>query len=315
MADTPSPDGVTRPGGHHASPAVTGGAGHRLPATDLRLAALFIMGSACSFAIMGAAVKVASQEVPTTMSVFFRNMFGWALMIPWALRVGPRALHTRQFGGHVLRAVAGLAAMMCFFTALGRLRLADASVLNQAFPLFLPIIERVWLKHQVSPRVIAALLVGFGGVVCVLRPGAGMFTPIASIGAASAVFAAVAQVGIRQLTATEPVPRIVFYFGAIASAISAVPLLWTWVQPSPVTWMALAGTGVAATAGQLMLTRGYSHAPAASVGPFIYVGVLCSAAIDWLFWDTPPDVWFAAGALLIISAGMALLRTHDAIDA
>ncbi len=185
----------------------------------------------------------------------------------------------------------------------------------RAKSLFLPIIERVWLKHQVSPRVIAALLVGFGGVVCVLRPGAGMFTPIAFIGAASAVFAAVAQVGIRQLTATEPVPRIVFYFGAIASAISAVPLLWTWVEPSPVTWMALAGTGVAATAGQLLLTRGYSHAPAASVGPFIYVGVLCSAAIDWLFWDTPPDVWFAAGALLIISAGMALLRTHDAIDA
>jgi drug/metabolite transporter (DMT)-like permease len=142
-----------------------------------------------------------------------------------------------------------------------------------------------------------------------------MFTAIMVVGTTAAVFAAIAQVGIRHLTMTEPVPRIVFYFGVIASTVSALPLIWTWVTPSPTTWAALIVTGVSATFGQLALTRAYSHAPVASVGPFIYVGVLFAALIDWAVWQTPPDRWFAIGALLIVSAGAALLRVQGPLEA
>ena len=113
---------------------------------------------------------------------------------------------------------------------------------------------------------------------------------------------------------TEPVTRIVFYFSLIASVVSAVPLAWTWVSPTPATWAALVVTGLAATCGQLALTRAYSHATAASVGPFVYAGVLFAALIDWAVWHTPPDRWFAIGALLIVSAGVALLRSQDRVD-
>lgn len=286
----------------------------RLPELNLRLAATYMMASSLAFAVMGALVKVASQDVPTTMTVFFRNAFGWAVLLPWAMRAGLPALRTRHFGGHLVRALAGLAAMSCFFTALSRARLADASVLYQAFPLFLPIIERVWLKQRVSWPVIGALVVGFAGVVCVLRPGAGTLTAVAFIGTAAALFSAIAQVGIRQLTGTEPVTRIVFYFGAIASAVSAIPLIWTWRTPSATTWVVVTLMGISATIGQLLLTRAYSHATAASVGPFIYVGTLFAALIDWVFWQTAPDRWFALGALLIVTAGIALLRTHQAAE-
>ena len=275
---------------------------------------MFMVASALLFAVMGAAVKVASQDLPTTMSVFFRNAVALAVLVPWAVRAGPRAVRTQHLGGHLVRSFAGLAGMMCFFTTLGRARLADATVVFQAFPLFLPIVERVWFGHPVAPRVVAALLVGFGGVVCVLRPGAGMFTGIMLVGTVGAFFAAIAQVGTRQLTMTEPVTRIVFYFSLIASVVSAVPLAWTWVSPTPATWAALVVTGLAAVCGQLALTRAYSHATAASVGPFVYSGVLFAALIDWVAWHTPPDRWFAIGALLIVSAGVALLRSQDRVD-
>ncbi len=287
---------------------------HVAPALDLRLAAMFMVASALSFAVMGAAVKVASHDLPTTMSMFFRNSFALLALLPWAVHAGPRALRTQHFGGHALRAFAGLAAMLCFFTTISRARLADATVLFQAFPLFLPLIERAWFRRRVPPSVVGALVVGFGGVVCVLRPGADMFTPIMVVGIVGAACAAIAQVGIRQLTMTEPVTRIVFYFSLIASVVSAVPLIWTWVSPSATDWVALVVTGVAAIVGQLALTRAYSHATAASVGPFIYVGVLFAAVIDWVAWDTPPDRWFAIGAVLIISAGAALLRSQGRVD-
>lgn len=276
--------------------------------TDLRLAACFMVLSAFAFSLMGAAVKVAAGDVPNTMVVFFRNAVACALLVPWAASAGPRALATRRFGGHFVRAVAGLAAMSCYFFALGRIRLADATLLNQAYPLFLPIAERLWLREPVHRHVVRALWIGFAGMVIILRPGSGVFTGAAVIGACSAVFAAVAQVGIRRLTHTEPITRIVFYFALIATLLSAVPLPWTWVAPTPVGWLALVGTGLLATVGQFALTRAYSLAPAAMVGPFVYAGVLFAAAIDWLAWRRAPDGWFVPGALLIVLAGATLLR-------
>ncbi len=194
--------------------------------------------SAFCFALMGAAVKLAAADVPNSMVVFFRNAVAFALLVPWAVNAGPPALATRNFSGHLVRAVAGLAAMACYFFALGRIRLADATLLNQAYPLFLPIAERVWLREPVHRHVVRALWIGFAGMVIILRPGSGVFTAAAVIGACSAVFAAIAQVGIRQLTRTEPIPRIVFYFALIATGLSAMPLPWTWVAPTTVGWLA-----------------------------------------------------------------------------
>lgn len=271
--------------------------------------------SAFAFSLMGGAVKLASGDVPNTMVVFFRNAVALVVLLPWAVNAGPRALATHQFGGHLVRALAGLAAMSCYFFALGRIRLADATLLNQAYPLFLPLAERVWLREPVQRHVVRALWIGFAGMVIILRPGTGVFSAAAAIGACSAVFASIAQVGIRGLTRTEPIPRIVFYFAAIGTVLSALALPWTWVWPTPVGWLALIGTGLFATVGQFALTRAYAHAPAAMVGPFVYAGVLFAAVIDWLAWRRAPDWWFVPGALLIVFAGAALLRKPHAAQA
>lgn len=280
--------------------------------TDLRRAAFFMVVSAFAFSLMGAAVKLAAHDVPNTMVVFFRNAVAVVVLVPWLVNTGPRGVATRHLGGHLVRSLAGLAAMSCYFFALGRIRLADATLLNQAYPLFLPIAERVWLREPVQRHVVRALWIGFAGMLIILRPGSGVFTGVALIGACSAVFAAVAQVGVRQLTRTEPITRIVFYFAFIGMVTSAMALPWTWVTPTAVGWLALAGTGLFATVGQFALTRAYAHAPAAMVGPFVYAGVLFSAAIDWLAWRRAPDWWFVPGALLIVVAGATLLRKPHA---
>jgi len=284
-------------------------------ASDIRRAALFMAASALAFAAMSAAVKAASRDVPNAVVVFFRNAVALVVLLPWALRQGPRALATRQWGGHLVRGLAGLAAMSCFFYAIGRMRLSDAVVLNQSFPLFLPFWERAWLKEPVPARVWPSLLTGFAGVLLVLKPGSGVFAPVALLGLLSAVLAAVAQVGIRRLTQTEPIARIVFYFAAIATAGAAVPLWWAWRTPSPAGWLALTLTGILATIGQFALTRAYSHAPAAVVGPFVYTGVVFAALFDWIFWRTWPDAFFVPGAALIVLAGAALLRGHPEPEA
>jgi drug/metabolite transporter (DMT)-like permease len=275
---------------------------------DLGLAALFMLAAGFSFALMSAAVKVAAAESPNTMVVFFRNAVALVVLLPWVWTQGRAAFRTTQIGGHLVRGLAGVTAMSMFFFAIARMPLPGAMLLNQSFPLFLPLGERLWLRDRSGSRAWPSLLLGFAGLVVILRPGAAMFTPVAAVGLLSAVFGAIAQVGIRRLTRTEPITRIVFYFALIGTAASALPLPWVWRSPSPMGWAALVAVGLLATLGQFSLTRSYAHAPAALVGPFVYTGVLFAALLDWLLWQRLPDLFFVPGALLIVAGGAFMLR-------
>jgi drug/metabolite transporter (DMT)-like permease len=102
--------------------------------------------------------------------------------------------------------------------------------------------------------------------------------------------------------------RIVFYFGLVASVVAAPPAAWWWKGPSAGTWAVLLLMGVFATVGQLTLTRAYLHAPAASVGPFLYAGPVFAGLLDWLIWGRLPDALFVIGAAVVILAATLALR-------
>lgn len=282
--------------------------GRRERPDDLPRGALLMVGSALLFAGMGVAVKLASRSLPSTMVVFFRSAFGLLALLPWLARLGPAGLATRHPREHLVRGLAGLGAMYCFFYALAHMRLAEAVLLNYSLPLFMPFVESVWLGEPIPRRLWRAIGLGFLGVVLILKPGIGLFQPVALVGLSAAMLASVAQVGIRRLTRTEPVTRIVFYFGVISTLVSAVPVAGTWKAPEPGVWGILVVLGLLATAAQLLLTRAYSHAPAARVGPFIYSSVVFAGLLDWWFWGQLPDLAFLAGAVLVAGAGILTLR-------
>jgi drug/metabolite transporter (DMT)-like permease len=267
-----------------------------------------MVASGALFALMGLAVRLVSAELPNTMVVFFRNAMGLIVLLAFVPGVRTAGLATRRFPDHLVRALAGLLAMYCFFYAIARMPLAEAMSLNYSMPLFLPFIESAWLKERVPRRVWSGLSLGFLGVLLILKPGTELFRPLALVAVGGAVFAALAQVGIRRLTATEPPARVVFYFGLIATAVSAVPLVASWQAPSLRVWALLITIGGLATAAQLLLTHAFSLAPAAQVGPFIYAAVPCSAGLDLIVWGRPPDAVSMAGAALIIVAGALTLR-------
>ena len=277
-------------------------------ADDLRRAALFMVAAAFLFSLMGLGVKLASARLPNSMVVFFRNALSLLTLLPWALRQERGALRTTRLPEHMVRGVAGLLSMYCFFYALAHLRLADAVLLNYSLPLFMPFVESLWLKEAFPRRLWTPILVGFLGIVLILKPGMGLFQPAALVGMAAALFASVAQVGVRRLTHSEPITRIVFYFGVIATAISAVPLLGSWITPSPREMVVLAATAAVATPAQLLMTRAYAHAPAARVGPFIYTAVVFAGALDWAVWGRLPDRFSLAGTLVVGVAGILALR-------
>ena len=245
--------------------------------------------------------------MPIEMMVFFRNLFGLLALIPLLLHSG-MSLRTGNPRWHFSRALFGLSAMYCFFYALGKLPLADAVLLNYTAPLFTPLIALLWLHERVPVNVRWAIAVGFAGILLILKPGHDLFTPVTLIGLASGFFAAFAMTSIRRMAQTEPALRIVFYFSALATAVSALPLLWVWHKVAWTDLAPLVGLGVLASIGQLFLTKAYTLAPAARVGALTYATVVFAALLGWLFWGETLDGLSVAGALLVGTGGAMAIR-------
>jgi len=271
------------------------------------LGAAAIVASELSFASMGAAVKAASTSLPNEMIVFMRNAVGAAVLLPLLMRGGLPSLRTAVPQLHLLRALLGLSAMYCFFYALGELSLAHGMLLKMTSPIFIPLIAWLWLREGTPPLAAAAVPVGFAGVALVLKPD-GAFEWATLVALLGGFLAAVAKITVRRLSRTEPTIRIVFYFALIATAVSAIPLAWSWTQPGPTQWGLLVLCGLLGTAGQLLLTRGYALASPSRISPFTYFSVVFGSLYGYAFWNEVPDSLFVIGAVLIAAAGVLAVR-------
>jgi len=275
---------------------------HLLRGAGLMLAACLL------FAITSAIIKHVSGTLSNEMVVFFRNLFGLMALAPWFLLHGLRYYGTQRLGAHAVRAFSGLTAMYCYFYAIAHLPLAEAVLLNYTAPLFIPLAALLWVGEPIRHALWWPIGIGLVGVGFILKPGLSLLAPVALVGLAAGVFSALAMAGIRKLTDTEPATRVVFYFSLISTVISAVPLGWRWQMPAPDQWFPLFLIGALSTAAQILMTRGYAQAPAASVGPFLYAIVVFAGLFGWMLWDEIPDHLSLAGILLVVAAGILTIR-------
>jgi drug/metabolite transporter (DMT)-like permease len=259
--------------------------------------------------MVGALVKTVSATLDNEMVVFLRNFFVMLWVLPW-IRSGnhPSSIKTSCFRFHLVRALAGLFAMYCFFFALSRIPISAAFLLLSSSPLFIPIIAWIWLREPVAAAVRIAIVVGFLGVLFILKPGFGVFQPAALVGLGAGILSATAMVTIRRMSPTEPAIRILFYFTLVSTLASSVPLTWAWQTPEPSVLLLMALLGLLATAGQYLITRGYSFAPAAQLGPFTYSNVIFATVIGWVVWGETLDALAWVGAALICIAGIIASR-------
>lgn len=260
----------------------------------------------------GMVIKQLSGELPTEMVVFARNLFGLMLLLPWVLRKGIGAIRTTRIHLHLLRATVGVSAMGCLFYSWGHLPLAQAALLKQTSPFFMPLIALWWLGERISWLVKASIVVGFIGVVLILNPADGALNLAVLIALCGAMLSAFAKIIIRRMSATEPARRIVFYFALFASLLSAIPALLNWVQPSAVQMAWLLLMAATSTLAQLLLSKAYGLAPAGQLGPFTYSSVAIAALCGWWLWDEALALNSWLGVLVVTLAGVMAMRGGSA---
>ncbi len=258
-------------------------------------------------ATMGALVKTLGQSMPGEMAVFARNLAGLLVLMPILLSHRQLSLKTDCFHLHLVRGLAGVLAMYCFFYAIIKIPLADSMLLKMTAPLFMPLVAIAWLKESVSNWTVYALGLGFVGVWIVLDP-TGAMNWVALIGILGGFLAAIAKVSIRRLSRTEPNLRVVFYFAFIGTIVSFIPAVLQWKTPDLSGFGLMIAIGVVGTIGQLALTRAYSISNAGTVAPLTYFSVIFGGIYGYLLWQEIPGERFILGALLISIAGVLTLK-------
>ncbi len=291
MADTSSP--IAQPA--HATPT------HKENAT---LGGILIVIAFLCVAIMSALGKAAAN-VSTGTIVFFQNFVSLLLFLPWIFRHGTSSVKTTRTWLHILRAGSGLLSQVLMFAAVKKMPLMNAVLLTNSAPLFIPLITWAWLKEKISGIVWASLLVGFVGVVLILKPSAALVSnPAALIATSAAVFSAFALVTVNRLSSTETTQRILFYYFLISSLASAPFAVMGWHAPTQREWMYLLGIGVFMAASQLLIILAYRHASAGRIAPFNYSVVVFSGLIGWWLWKNTPDMLSLLGVILVTMGGI-----------
>ncbi|MHA3056880.1 DMT family transporter [Acinetobacter sp. ANC 4641] len=270
--------------------------------SDILKAIGFLIISAFLFSIMGVCIRYASHTVDNATIVFFRNFIGLFIFIPILLQKGPQFFKTIKLRMHLWRSIVGLSAMYGFFYAIAHLKLSNAMVFTYSSPIFIPLIAWLFLKERMTKSMLIAALIGLTGVLCVAKPDSGMFNSISLIGLVASFLAAMAFVTVRALTDTEPAERIVFYFCAFGSLVSAIPMFWL---IRAYHWHELAfliSAGLLANISQIFMSKAYSLAPAGQIGPVNYMAIIFAGVWGYIFWQELPDPASLVGFSLIFAS-------------
>lgn len=281
----------------------------------------YILIAVSLFGIMDALVKWLTAGYPTVQIMFFRSLFAFPpiLLMVWRSAGGAgddrgntlanalALLKTRQLAGHGLRSVFGCGAMLLFFYSYQFLPLAEVTAIAFAAPIFIACLSVWLLQERVGLHRWSAIIVGFVGMLVIIRPGSGMLESASLIVVMATLLYALAIIQIRRLSRLEPSTTIAFWFTAFCTLFTGLALPFFWVTPDFTDLLLLIGTGLIGGTAQLCMTRAYGLAPAAVVAPFDYTHLLWSVLIGWYVWGDFPDAQTWIGCAIVIASGLYIL--------
>ena len=208
--------------------------------------------------------------------------------------------------------------MLCGFTALKYLTFADATALSFTAPLFATILAAMMLGEIVRIRRWSAILIGFLGVLIVLRPGVADLHIGQILGLSGAGLTALVIIVVKQLSRTEAPDAIVAYMVLLLTPMALVVALPFWTWPAPGDWLFVVGMGLMGTIGHLAWTRAIAISDASAVAPYDYCRLVFAMLIGMVAFGEWPDFYSIVGSVIIVASGLyiahreALLKQESA---
>ncbi len=267
--------------------------------------------------LMDATVKWLGGSYPTSQIMFFRCAVALVpICVLIALRGGPRLLRSAHPRLHTLRSVLGISAMACAFYALAHMPLAEAISILHTAPLFMTALSVLLLREKVGLRRWSAVLIGFTGMLLVVRPGSDVFASAGLVMLAAAFLIGCTTIVIRHLGRYDDPVCITFYFTLSGCFASLAGLAWQgWIEPPPLDLALFIAIGLLGGLAQFHMTLSYRHAAVGIVSPLKYLTIVVGGAIAYLVWGEIPDLVSVAGITIIIVSGLYTLHRELVLGA
>jgi drug/metabolite transporter (DMT)-like permease len=283
------------------------------PAQDMtqraRLAAIAVMclASLCFIAMHGF-IKTVRGDVPIGMIIWSQYTIQAVLLTALLVPRLSRVIDTRMIGLQVLRALALMAAVSGMFVAVGLMPLADAITIGFVAPLMIAAAASWFLRERVTRSQWLAILVGFAGVLIVIRPGTSIFDAASLVPLGAAVCVALYQTLTRPISQVVTPTSMLYAATLVGLAVSSLALPLTWETPSLAQTGFLTIAACFGAAAHFLLIRAYHAAPASLVAPFAYSEIVWASAIGFAAFGDVPDGATLIGGAILIASGLYLLR-------
>lgn len=267
-----------------------------------------MVGSGIGFTFMALMIKLLGDRLDSFQIAFFRCLIGFLAILPFVAGYGISTLRTRSLKIHLLRGIFGLVAMFSSYYAVAHMPLASYTALSFTKPLFATVLAVLILRETVRWRRWSATLVGFLGVVVMVRPGAGIIDSAALFALVDALSIAFLVTLVKRLPPGETTLVMLFYFGVFSTIAALPPALLVWRAPAPGEFALLIGIGVLGVLSQSCWIRAYRAGEASAVAPFDYLRLLFAAIAGFLAFGERVDAWTLAGAAIIVVSTVYIAR-------
>jgi drug/metabolite transporter (DMT)-like permease len=269
---------------------------------------LFMIGATVMFAISNALSKWVVAIYPVGEVMFSRSLISCIVCSSFMLPVtGLSVFATKRVRDHLARGLSQAVSQTFTVIAFSLMPLAGAVAINFSAPLFSGLISVLWLKERAGAARWGALLVGFVGVLIVVRPGADSIQLGALFALANAVMYGSVTVAVRGMSKTESANTLLMWQMVCLAVMHSFLLVFGFRWPTPQHAGLLISSGIANAAAQYLWTRALHAAPATAVSPFYYFLLVWTMFIGFFVWGDVPTASLLIGSGIVVASGLFLL--------
>ena len=272
------------------------------------IVAAWMLFGAVGFALIMVIVRHLSASLDPFVLNFWRSIFSILMFAPWIMRVGFGAMRTKRLPLFALRSVVMVASSLMLLWSAVLIPIGEATAITFTAPLFTTLLAAVMLKEKVGPRRVAALAVGFLGVLVMLRPGQEAISLGAILAIASSILFGFVVIFGKRLSASEGPELVILMLSIFNLPISFIPAVIFWQVPQGEEWLWIIGLGIAANMNMYGIQRAISAGDASLAQVFDFVRLPLSVGLAWWAFAEIPDPWMWAGAAIIFIATVYTTR-------
>jgi len=278
-------------------------------------AALWMAAALVSFILMAVSGRELAASFSTFQILLIRSVIGVLLIGGLVWLTGWQQLRTHRVKAHLGRNIAHFAGQYGWFYGLGLISLAEVIALEFTTPVWTALLAALVLGERLSAPRWLALLFGIGGLLLILRPGAGVMHPAALAVLAGAMGYAGAYIFTKSLSGTDTPLCILFYMTLMQLPMSLIPLSLLpdqpqWLMPQGELWVWMLLVGVTAMSAHYCMTKAFQLADAGVVVPLDFLRLPLIAVVGFVFYGEALDVWVLLGALLMFGGNLINLRAE-----